>query len=62
MLLCSIKPCKAAELATLIKRTVKHVRDYHLTPMVEEGLMELLYPDKTVHPDQAYKTKKALKE
>ncbi len=39
----------------------KKLTSRHLTPMVEEGLLELRYPDKVRHPKQAYRTRDATK-
>ena len=46
------------ELGSILNRTNKNLRDRFLSEMVEEGLMELKYPDRLNHPEQAYRTKK----
>lgn len=56
--LCLLRPFKTSDLATLLKRSHRYVRDYYLTPMVEAGELELLFPSNPAHPQQAYKSKK----
>ena len=54
--LCATQPQKLADLAVLLKRNPKHLREHYLTPMLKSHELELVYPDKT-HPMQAYKLK-----
>jgi ATP-dependent DNA helicase RecG len=56
--LCSSRPFKPSEIALLLKRNHRHLRDYYLTPMVTSGELELAFPDNPAHPQQAYKIKK----
>ena len=56
--LCLSRPFKPSEIALLLKRNHRYVRDYYLTPMVELGELELVFPDNPAHPQQAYRTKK----
>lgn len=55
--LCLTKPYKAHELAILLNRATRHIRDRYLTPMVESGDLELEFPDNPAHPFQTYKAK-----
>jgi hypothetical protein len=56
-LLCRSRPFKPSEMALLLKRNPRYLRDYYLTPMIESGDLELLFPDNPAHPQQAYRTK-----
>lgn len=56
--LCSSRPFKPSEIALLLKRNHRYVRDYYLTPMVELGELELVFPDNLAHPQQAYRARK----
>jgi ATP-dependent DNA helicase RecG len=56
--LCSSRPFKPSEIALLLKRNHRYVRDYYLTPMVESGELELVFPDNLANPQQAYRIKK----
>lgn len=56
--LCSLKPFKPQEIADILKRNQKYVRDTYLTPMVEASELELIFPNTPAHPQQAYRTKK----
>lgn len=56
--LCALRPIKPSDLAILLKRNQRYVRDYYLTPMVESGDLELAFPENPAHPQQAYKLKK----
>ena len=47
-----------SEIAVLLKRSHRYVRDHYLTPMVESGELELTFPDNPAHPRQAYQVKK----
>jgi len=55
--LCSQHPLKSGEIAALIHRNPRYVRDKFLTPMVEAGDLELTFPNNPAHPLQAYKAK-----
>ena len=55
--LCEIRPFKPGEIAKLLKRSQRYIRDYYLTPMIESGDLELIFPENPAHPLQAYKTK-----
>ena len=45
------------QLEVILDRTNSTLRTRFLKKMVEEGLIELRYPDKPSHPEQAYRTK-----
>lgn len=46
-----------AELArVLARKKPAHLTEKHLTPLVQEGLLERRYPDNPAHPQQAYRT------
>jgi ATP-dependent DNA helicase RecG len=46
------------QLEVILERTNSTLRTRFLKKMVEEGLVELRYPDRLNHPEQAYRTKK----
>ena len=52
--LCKGRYLSLEQLASLLKRYPKGLRDRNLTPMVAEGLLQLRYPDTPNRPDQAY--------
>jgi ATP-dependent DNA helicase RecG len=56
--LCSEGTFSSEQIASLLNRTRKNIRDRYLGPMVAEGLLELLYPNSPNRPDQAYKATK----
>ncbi len=55
--LCSIRPFKANELAVLLKRTPRHLRERYLSSMIDSHDLELGFPGNPAHPLQTYKTK-----
>ena len=55
--LCAFKSLQAHEMRALLRRSAKHFSDYYLSPMVESGELELVYPERITHPEQAYRTK-----
>ncbi len=55
LLLCSNRFLTAAHLGELMDRSSTAIRSRFLTPLVNEGLLRLRYPDKPNRPDQAYK-------
>ena len=57
--LCASRPFKPSEIALLLKRNARHLRNAYLTPMVEAGDVELMFPENPAHPQQAYRTKKS---
>ena len=52
--LCRGRYLTADALAGLLSRTAPNLRNRYLTPMVEEGLLRLRYPEAPNRPDQAY--------
>lgn len=52
--LCRGRYLTADTLAGLLNRTAPNLRSRYLTPMVEEGLLRLRYPETPNRPDQAY--------
>jgi len=45
-------------LADLLDRSPDSIRNHYLTPMLDEGLIELRYPGSPNHPNQGYRTRK----
>lgn len=58
-LMCASRPFKPSEVALLLKRNQRYIRDYYLTPMIESGELELVFPDNPAHPQQAYREKQS---
>ena len=55
---CGEKFLTLQQLEVVLDRTNSTLRTRFLKKMVEEGLIELRYPDRLRHPEQAYRTKK----
>ena len=47
----------SAELALILDLDGRSLKRRHLGPLVEAGVLELRYPDRTTHPRQAYRVK-----
>jgi ATP-dependent DNA helicase RecG len=56
--LCSLHPLKLSEIASVLGRHPKYVRENYLTAMVESGELEYKFPKNPAHPQQAYTEKK----
>lgn len=54
--LCRDRVFTADEIATLLGKNRKYVLDRLLTPMRQQGLLDLTIPNQPNHPDQAYTT------
>ena len=54
--LCRWRSMRGEELATLLVKDLKYLRNKHLTDMVQTGELCLLYPESPNHPHQAYLT------
>lgn len=54
--LCEIRPYTRAELGAILNRSPKYIFDDYLKPMLQNGVIELLYPDNIHNPNQAYRT------
>lgn len=52
--ICSERFQTLGDIALILHRTEKAIRDYYIRPMVRKGLLVPRYPDKRTHPDQAY--------
>jgi ATP-dependent DNA helicase RecG len=59
--ICAVQPLKLREIALLLKRHPKYVREKHLNDMVELQELEYLFADPN-HPNQAYKAKKGSRD
>lgn len=55
--LCSFRAFKPSEIALLLQRNQRYMRDHYLTPMVDSGDLELGFPDNPAHFQQSYQTK-----
>ncbi|MBB5324092.1 hypothetical protein HNQ34_001184 [Anoxybacillus tepidamans] len=55
--LCAIRPLMLKELAHLLDRTSDGLRNNYLAKLLEEGKIQLKYPEQPNHPRQAYKAK-----
>ncbi|HJV81605.1 phage integrase central domain-containing protein [Noviherbaspirillum sp.] len=52
--LCRWQPLRGEELATLLHKDLKYLRNKHLTEMVQTGQLAFLYPESPNHALQAY--------
>jgi ATP-dependent DNA helicase RecG len=52
--LCKWHPLRGEELATLLHKDLKYLRNKHLTEMVQTGQLAFLYPESPNHALQAY--------
>jgi ATP-dependent DNA helicase RecG len=53
--LCSLGHLQPVQIAKILKRDAQYLRNSFLTTLVKEGRLTYRYPDKTAHPQQAYK-------
>jgi len=53
--LCSRGSLQLTQLAQILDRDPKYLRDYYLSKMVKSGELIYQYPDQPAHPQQAYK-------
>ena len=58
--LCRENFLTSAEIARLLSRNLRRVRETFIKEMVQEGTLELRYPLQPNHPNQAYRTKNSL--
>ncbi len=54
--LCAWKALRPVEIAHLLGRNQRNIRDRFLTPMVRDGVLHYVFPSNPSHPRQAYKT------
>ena len=52
--LCGWRPLRGEELAALLHKDLKYLRNKHLTRMVRAGELAFLYPESPNHALQAY--------
>jgi ATP-dependent DNA helicase RecG len=52
--LCRWRALRGEEIATLLEKDLKYLRNRHLSDMVHIGQLSLLYPESPNHPHQAY--------
>ena len=53
--LCGWQPLRGEELATLLGKALKYLRNKHLSAMVATGALVFQYPESPKHALQAYK-------
>ena len=56
--LCGWQPLRGEELATLLGKDLKYLRNRHLSAMVRAGQLAFQYPESPNHAVQAYKLAK----
>lgn len=54
--LCALGPLQLSQLAKLLRRDPRYLRDYYLSKMIRSKELVYFHPDQPVHPQQAYKT------
>ena len=52
--LCAIRPMRRSELTELLGRSESYLKNIILKPLLEAGVLRLLYPGVPKHPQQAY--------
>ncbi|WP_269900195.1 Fic family protein [Paenalcaligenes faecalis] len=53
--LCQLQPLTANQLCQLLgRKDSKELRRTYLRPLLEEGVLKMLYPETENHPNQAY--------
>jgi hypothetical protein len=52
--LCGWQPLRGEELATLLHKDLKYLRNKHLTEMMQGGELAFLFPESPNHALQAY--------
>ena len=52
--ICSDRFQTLGDIALILHRTEKAIRENYIRPMVQKGLLIPRYPEKKTHPDQAY--------
>ncbi len=60
--LCKGRFLRLRELGSLLDRAPETLRDGYVSALVEEGRLELRYPENRSHPDQAYRTRPTERE
>ncbi|MFH1465902.1 MAG: ATP-binding protein [Pseudomonadota bacterium] len=55
--LCRGRFLSSAEIGAALDRNPKNLRWRHISPLVEQGSLELRYPDRPSHRDQGYRTR-----
>ena len=53
--LCGWQPLRGAELATLLNKDLKYLRNQHLSALIQSGALVFVYPESPNHSLQAYK-------
>lgn len=56
--LCGWQPLRGEELATLLGKDLKYLRNKHLSAVVQAGKLAFQYPESPNHALQAYKLPK----
>lgn len=60
--LCGWRSLHITELAAILNRNKRHIRERHLNPLIKRGDLVHTIPENPTHPDQAYKTPKKSKD
>ena len=60
--LCSYGPLQLGQLARILDRDPKYLRDNYLTKMIRGNELVYQYPSQPAHPQQAYQIPNADKE
>lgn len=53
--LCAVRPLSLGELGELLARAPASLQNHYLTPMLKEGVLQLMYPGHPNHPQQRYR-------
>jgi ATP-dependent DNA helicase RecG len=54
--LCSVRPLRLAEIASLLQKGDNYISRKYLRPMIDSGELRFQFPEMINHPDQTYLT------
>jgi len=60
--ICRLRDWRAEELATLLQRHSRYVRNNYLRPLMRDGRLAMINPNEPSDPQQAYRTVEGLGE
>jgi ATP-dependent DNA helicase RecG len=55
--LCKWQPMRLEQIADLLQRNKNYVQEKYLKPLIDQGILEYVYPEKPTHPQQTYRIK-----
>ena len=55
--LCKWQPMRLEQIADLLQRNKNYVQEKYLKPLIDQGILEYVYPENPTHPQQTYRIK-----